>query len=69
MSYVVRMAMLESLEMRYRFCCWSIKRESHILKNELQELPKMPKELIERLTKETNPDLIVRKQISPKVCL
>ena len=69
MSYVVRMAMLESLEMRNRFCCWSIKRESHILKNELQELPKMPKELIERLTKETNPDLIVRKQISPKVCL
>ena len=30
-----------------------MERESHILKNELQELPKMPRELIERLTKET----------------
>ena len=46
--------MLERLEMRYRFCCWSMERESHILKNELQELPKMTRELIERLTKETH---------------
>ena len=30
-----------------------MERQSHILKNELQELPKMQRELIERLTKET----------------
>ena len=30
-----------------------MERESHILKKEMQELPKMPRELIERLTKET----------------
>ena len=29
-----------------------MERESHILKNELQEFPKMLRELIERLTKE-----------------
>ena len=31
-----------------------MERESHILKNELQELPKMLRELIERLTKGTH---------------
>ena len=31
-----------------------MEKESHILKNELQELPRMPRELIERLTKETH---------------
>ena len=31
-----------------------MEKESHILKNELQELLKMPRELIERLTKETH---------------
>ena len=31
-----------------------MERESHILKNELQELPKMPRELVEILTKETH---------------
>ena len=31
-----------------------MERESHILKKEMQELPKMPRELIERLTKETH---------------
>ena len=30
-----------------------MERESHILKKEMQELPKMPRELIERFTKET----------------
>ena len=31
-----------------------MERESHILKKEMQELPKMPRELIERFTKETH---------------
>ena len=31
-----------------------MERDSHILKKEMQELPKMPRELIKRFTKETH---------------
>ena len=40
-----------------------MERESHILKKEMQELPKMPRELIERFTKETLPVGLLLKKV------
>ena len=45
------MAIVKSLQMRKRLCCWSIERELHISRKEIQELLKIPKALMERLTK------------------
>ena len=52
MYYIVGKALLESGKFRdeipFVIINWSIEREPHILMNELQKLPKMPRELIER---------------------
>ena len=51
---MVRMAIVESLEMRKRLCYGSMERELHISRKEVQELLKIPKALMERLTKWTD---------------
>ena len=48
------MAIVESLEMRKRLCCGSMERELFISRKGVQELLKIPKALMERLTKWTN---------------
>ena len=48
------MAIVESLEMRKRLWCGSMERELHISRKEVQELLKVPKALMERLTKWTD---------------
>ena len=48
------MAMVESLEMRKLLCCGSMERELHISRKVVQELLKIPKALMERLTKLTD---------------
>ena len=45
------MAIVESLEVRKRICCGSMERELHISRKVVQELLKIPKALMERLTK------------------
>ena len=50
MYEVVRMAVVESLEMRKRLCCGSMEKELHISRKEVQELLKIPKALMERFT-------------------
>ena len=47
---MVRIDIVEILEIKYRLCCSSMKSDSHISRNEKHELPKIPRELIERLT-------------------
>ena len=47
------MAIAECLEMRKRLCCGSMERELHILRKVVQELLKIRKALMERLTKWT----------------
>ena len=48
------MAIVEILEMRRRLCCGSMERELNIARKEVQELLKMPKALMERLTSWTD---------------
>ena len=48
------MAIMESLEMRKRLCCGSRERELQISRKAVQELLKIPKALMERLTKWTD---------------
>ena len=48
------MATVESLEMRRRLCCGSMERELHSSREALQELLKIRKALMERLTKWTD---------------
>ena len=48
------MATVESLEMRKRLCCGSMERGLHSSRNVVQELLKIPKALMERLTKLTD---------------
>ena len=45
------MALVESLEIRRRLCCCSTERELHISRKVLHELLKIPKALMEGLTK------------------
>ena len=45
---MVRMAIVESFEIRKRLCCGSMERELHISRKEVQELLKIPKALMER---------------------
>ena len=40
------MAIVESLEMRKRLCCWLVERGLHISRKEVQELLKIPKVLM-----------------------
>ena len=48
------MAIVESLEMRKRLCCGSMEGELHISRQVVQDLLKIPKALMERLTKWTD---------------
>ena len=54
MQLVVRMAIVESLEMRKRLCCGSMERELHMSRKEVQELLKIPKALMDRFAKWTD---------------
>ena len=48
------MAIVDSLEMKKRLCCGSMKRELHISRELVQEFLKIPKARMERLTKWTD---------------
>ena len=48
------MAIVESLETRKCLCCGSMEKELHISRKVVQELLKIPKVLMERLTKWTD---------------
>ena len=54
---------MDILEIKYRLCCSSMESESHISWKEKHELPKIPRELIERFTNLTDLYLRFRSEI------
>ena len=60
---MIRIDIVETLEIKYRLCCSSMKSDSHISRDEKHELPKIPRELIERLTNVTDLYLHFRSEI------
>ena len=60
---MIRIDIVETLEIKYRLCYSSMERESHISRKEKHGLPKIPRELIERLTNLTDLYLCFRSEI------